>query len=54
MMAHEKKIDAWRVKAAELRAAAQGMQHGKHRHTMIEVAAAYRRMADKAIKEMGD
>ncbi len=44
-------IDKWQVKAAELRTAAKGMQHGKHRETMTEVADAYRQMAAKAIKE---
>jgi hypothetical protein len=53
MTTHEKKIDKWQLKAAALRTAAKGMRRGTHRHTMIEVAEAYRRMVAKAIKESG-
>jgi hypothetical protein len=51
MTNHETMIDKWQVKVAKLRTTAKGMKHGQQRHTMTEVAEAYDRMAEKAIKE---
>jgi hypothetical protein len=51
MTDHEIKIGKWQVKAAELHTTAKGMKRGRQRDTMTEVAVAYRRMAQKAIKE---